>query len=94
MAFFSSGLWDCVQWPAMLATVAAAWLVASRQPRRRNVGFWVFLASNVLWIGWGLHAGAWALVVLQVALAGLNLRGVHKTEPAQAGRGQAQRSNL
>ncbi|MEG6657473.1 hypothetical protein V2A87_44065, partial [Pseudomonas aeruginosa] len=47
---------DYLQWPAMLVTVVAAWLVASAHRRRRKVGFWVFLASNLLWIAWGLYA--------------------------------------
>jgi len=71
---------DAMQWPAMAVTVAAAWLVASSQERRRNLGFWIFLASNVLWITWGVHASAWALVVLQLALAAMNIRGAVKTE--------------
>ena len=80
---FSSDWLDLVQWPAMLATVLAAWLVGSNAKTRRNIGFWVFLASNVLWIVWGWHDGAFALMALQVALAALNIRGVSKTEQAQ-----------
>ena len=76
---------DWLQWPAMLVTVLAAWLVGSNSKRRRNLGFWTFLASNVLWIAWGWQARADAVVVLQVALAALNIRGAFKTEPeAQA----------
>jgi hypothetical protein len=71
---------DLVQWPAMLLTVAAAWLVGSRSPRKRNIGFWVFLTSNVLWVVWGWHAGAWALIVLQFCLAILNIRGAKKND--------------
>ena len=71
-----------IQWPAMVVTVAAAWLVGSRNPRRRTVGFWVFLASNVLWIVWGVPAHAYALIVLQVALAAMNIRGVNKNDDA------------
>jgi hypothetical protein len=74
---------DLLQWPAMLATVLAAWLVGSDTETRRNIGFWVFLASNILWAFWGWHDGAFALIVLQVALAALNMRGVSKTEQAQ-----------
>ncbi|HET9024159.1 MAG TPA: hypothetical protein VFN64_06270 [Burkholderiaceae bacterium] len=68
----------------MVVTVAAAWLVASTSKRRRALGFWCFLLSNVLWIAWAWHTSAWALVVLQVALAALNLRGAHKNEPERA----------
>lgn len=89
----TNSLLDFLQWPAMVVTVLAAWLVASTRKTRRNIGFWVFLASNVLWVVWGLHAGAWALIALQVALAILNIRGVLKTDqPAaepEAGSGRA-----
>ena len=71
---------DLVQWPAMLASVLAAWLVASTQAHRRNIGFWVFLFSNVLWTVWGVHTQAYALIVLQVTLALMNIRGLKKTE--------------
>jgi hypothetical protein len=71
---------DLLQWPAMLATVIAAWLVASRAPHKRAVGFWVFLLSNVLWVVWGFHDHAYALVGLQFCLAALNMRGVSKNE--------------
>ena len=74
---------DLLQWPAMAASLTAAWLVASNHKSRRNIGFWVFLASNVLWGMWGSHDGAWALIALQVALAALNIRGASKTEPAE-----------
>jgi hypothetical protein len=70
---------DLLQWPAMLVTVLAAWLIGSRQEARRNIGFWVFLASNALWIAWGLHADAYALILLQVCLAAMNIRGAKKT---------------
>jgi hypothetical protein len=73
---------DLVQWPAMAVTVVAAWLVASNSKRRRQVGFWTFLASNVLWVVWGWHTDAYALITLQVCLAALNIRGVKKAEPA------------
>ncbi|KIP97328.1 MULTISPECIES: hypothetical protein [Pseudomonas] len=71
---------DWLQWPAMLVTVAAAWLVASKQRQRRNLGFWVFMASNLLWIAWGLYSHAYALIVLQLCLAAMNIRGAIKTE--------------
>ena len=75
---------DVLQWPAMVVTVLAAWLVASRSKRRRRVGFWVFLLSNALWIAWGWHDEAYALVVLQLALAAMNIRGAVKNDPQLA----------
>lgn len=80
---------DLVQWPAMAATVAAAWLVASRSPARRAAGFWWFLASNLLWVIWGWHADAYALVVLQVALAAMNLRGARRNTHVEPDRSAA-----
>ena len=71
---------DLLQWPAMLTTVAASWLVASRAAARRVMGFWCFLASNVLWVLWGWHDHAYALVGLQFCLAAINIRGVYKNE--------------
>jgi hypothetical protein len=70
-----------LQWPAMMVTVVAAWLTASQAKRKREYGFWLFLVSNVLWVVWGWHDGAYALIALQVALAILNFRGVYKNEP-------------
>lgn len=71
---------DLLQWPAMAVTVYASWLVASSHKSRRSFGFWVFLASNLLWVLWGWSSGAIALVVLQFCLAALNIRGVFKSE--------------
>jgi hypothetical protein len=69
-----------VQWPAMLVTVAAAWYVASKHKQRRRLGFWLFLASNALWIVWGVYAHAFALITLQLCLAAMNIRGAKKSE--------------
>jgi hypothetical protein len=69
---------DLLQWPAMVVTVLAAYLVASSDERRRGWGFWVFLLSNLLWIVWGWHATAYAVIVMQVALAVMNVRGAKK----------------
>jgi hypothetical protein len=69
-----------IQWPAMAVTLFAAWLVASRDKKRRAHGFWWFIASNVLWIVWGWHAHAWALIGLQAGLFAMNVRGALKNE--------------
>ena len=71
---------DLLQWPAMLVTGLAAYFIASRSAHKRTIGFWCFLASNILWVTWGLHDHAWALVGLQFCLAALNIRGVYKNE--------------
>ena len=73
---------DLVQWPAMVITVWAAWLVASSLKPRRLLGFWIFLLSNVLWVVWAVYTHSWALVLLQVCLAAMNIRGAKKAEPA------------
>ena len=71
---------DLLQWPAMVTNVLAAWLIASQRELRRKIGFYCFLAGNILWVIWGWHAQAWAMVVLQVCLVGLNIRGVKKND--------------
>jgi uncharacterized MAPEG superfamily protein len=71
-----------IQWPAMVLTVFAAYLVGSQSKKKRSWGFWIFLISNAAWIVWGLHDGAIALIVLQISLAILNIRGALKNEPS------------
>jgi hypothetical protein len=73
---------DLLQWPAMAITLAAAWFVASTEKGRRNAGFWLFLASNVLWTVWGFASHAYALILLQFGLAAMNIRGARKSEDA------------
>lgn len=76
---------DWLQWPAMLATVLAAWWIASLHAGRRRIGFICFIASNLLWAVWGWHTQAWALIVLQACLFAMNLRGLRKNDtPATA----------
>lgn len=75
---------NAVQWPAMVVTLLAAWLVASQAKQRRNLGFWCFTLSNALWIAWGWHDGAYALIALQIGLFFLNLRGARKNESPAA----------
>jgi len=69
---------NLLQWPAMAVTVLAAWFVASSRRRRRELGFWLFLASNLLWVMWGLQESAFALVIMQIGLAFMNIRGRKK----------------
>ena len=74
---------NLLQWPAMLVTLVAAWLVGSRNRTKRLLGFICFIGSNLLWVIWGWPANAWALIALQVGLFLMNLRGTRKNaEPA------------
>lgn len=73
---------DLLEWPAMLVTVVAAWCIGSHRPGRRMVGFCCFIASNILWSVWGWHASRWALIVLQLVLCLMNLRGWRKNKRA------------
>ena len=75
---------NALQWPAMAVTLMSAWMVASQSKRKRAVGFWCFLASNVLWVIWGWHDGALALIALQVGLFAMNLRGAMKNDDKAA----------
>jgi hypothetical protein len=75
-------LLNAIQWPAMVITLLATWLVASTNEQRREWAFWCYMASNVLWVIWGWHDGAWALIALQVGLFALNVRGAKKAEKA------------
>ena len=71
---------EMIQWPAMVVTLVASWCVASKKDSKRHLGFWLFLASNALWIVWGIHTSAYALVALQIGLAAMNIRGANKTD--------------
>ena len=78
-----------LQWPAMAITLIAAWLVAAQHKKKRSWGFWCFIASNVLWVLWGWHDRAWALIVLQAGLFALNIRGARKNDPDDTGQNKA-----
>ena len=67
-----------LQWPAMATTLLSAWLVASQSKQKRGLGFWIFIVSNILWVFWGWHDGAYALITMQFGLLLLNIRGAFK----------------
>lgn len=71
---------DLLQWPAMAITLIAAFKVTSQKKSKRGAGFWLYLISNVLWVAWGWHTQAWALIVLQFCLAAMNIRGASKND--------------
>ena len=67
----------------MFVTVLAAWLIGSQRPGRRMAGFVCFSLSNLLWVIWGVRAEAYALIVLQICLFLMNLRGLKKNFKGQ-----------
>jgi hypothetical protein len=71
---------DLLQWPAMAVTVLAGVLVSSAHAQRRKLGFITFLLSNVLWVAWGWHDSAYAVIALQLCLAVTNSRGLLKND--------------
>ena len=73
-------LLNVVQWPAMVITLTAAWLVASRSKHNRRFGFWCFIASNICWIIWAWFEHAYALIVMQLGLFAINVRGAKKNQ--------------
>lgn len=89
------GFIDFLQWPAMAVSLYAAFLIGSQRAGKRVFGFWMFILSNLLWIVWGVHDGAWALIALQVALMAMNIRGIWKNDKGnsndrlQAGAGKS-----
>jgi hypothetical protein len=68
------------QWLAMAVTLWASWLVSSKSKHCRNWGFWLFTLGNFLWVFWGWHTQAYALIALQFGLFFLNIRGVRNNE--------------
>jgi len=71
---------DFLQWPAMAVSLYAAYLIGSQRAGKRVFGFWMFILSNLLWIVWGVHDEAWALIALQAALMAMNIRGIWKND--------------
>lgn len=71
---------DALQWSATAVTLLSAWLVGSQDKQKRSIGFWFFIASNILWVVWGWHDGATALIALQIGLFALNVRGAMKND--------------
>ena len=64
----------------MAVSLYAAYLIGSQRAGRRVFGFWMFILSNLLWIVWGVHDEAWALIALQAALMAMNIRGIWKND--------------
>ncbi|ODT62234.1 MAG: hypothetical protein ABS69_22995 [Nitrosomonadales bacterium SCN 54-20] len=70
---------NLLQWPAMVINILSVWLLTYQAKRMRHTGFLFSLLSNVLWVIWGWHVEAFAVLGLQLALATINIRGARKT---------------
>lgn len=64
----------------MVINILSVWMLTSQSKGKRHAGFLLSLLSNLLWVIWGWHVQAFAVLCLQIALATLNIRGVRKTE--------------
>lgn len=64
----------------MVINVLSVWMLTSQSKGKRHAGFLLSLLSNLLWVIWGWHVQAFAVLGLQIALATLNIHGVRKTE--------------
>lgn len=69
---------ELLQWPAMAITVLAAWFMGSVRARRRVIAFWCFTVGNALWVIWGASHEAYGLIMLEIILALMNMRGLKK----------------
>ena len=65
-----------VGWAASLTALLGAALIAMRSSRWSKWGFVAFLASNLLWISWGIHCGAWELVCQNVGFLVTSVAGI------------------
>ncbi|PTR06048.1 hypothetical protein C8R32_1134 [Nitrosospira sp. Nsp5] len=64
----------------MVINILSVWMLTSQSKGKRHAGFLLSLLSNLLWVIWGWHVQAFAVLGLQIALATLNIHGVRKTE--------------
>lgn len=64
----------------MVINILSVWMLTSQSKGKRHAGFLLSLFSNLLWVIWGWHVQAFAVLGLQIALATLNIHGVRKTE--------------
>ncbi len=64
----------------MVINILSVWMLTSQSRGKRHAGFLLSLLSNLLWVIWGWHVQAFAVLGLQIALATLNIHGVRKTE--------------
>lgn len=66
-----------IEWLACLTGLIGAFLLASNN-RSSKWGFVAFLASNALWIAYGISIQAWGLITMQVGFTATSLIGIAK----------------
>ena len=69
-----------LQYPGTVLTVAAYFLVGSKDANNRKYGFEMGLVGNIVWVMyaiWGNQPAAWGLVITNVAIFVGGLRGRH-----------------
>ena len=64
-----------LEWSAALLTIGGAWLLASASAHAAR-GWLLFLAANGLWIAFALQAGLTGLLVQQLVLTCISLKGI------------------
>jgi len=62
----------------MAITVLAAWFMGSGRAKRRVIAFCCFTAGNVMWVVWGKSHDAYGLIILEIIMAMMNMRGLKK----------------
>lgn len=65
-----------IGWIAAGCGATGAWLVGSQRRSRRFAGFALFLASNVLWLGWSIHGHEWEVLAQTVIFTVTSVRGL------------------
>lgn len=65
-----------LEWSAALLTIWGAWLLATATPNPK--GWLLFLAANALWIAFALDMGLRGLLVQQLVLTCISLKGIWK----------------
>ncbi len=65
-----------IGWCATLTALLGAALIALRSSSWSKWGFVAFLASNLLWISWGIHCEAWELVSQNVGFLITSVSGI------------------
>ncbi len=63
-------------WLAVVTGITGAWLVTSRDARRRYWGFVGFLLSNLCWVLWGSLTSTWSVTTVQTVFLLSSLHGM------------------